>query len=205
MTHTALALMSRDWIAVQGEGSRLDDIEQHEPLILYLDIDGVVTTAGYQLTAGKDRIDPAAVAVVTALVREFGAVVVVSSTWRVADCRPTLVEAGLAEDCFFSDWCTAIPDTSRNTETGDMLPADQADRGEEIAEHVTRNHINRYLVLDDVDLGSAHAGRHVRPDPERGLTAADGAFARKLVARMDTLCRGRNLVSGHVADGFTKR
>ena len=42
----------------------------------------------------------------------------------------------------------------------------------------------RYLVLDDVDVGPAHAGHHVRPDPERGLTAADGALARALAARM---------------------
>lgn len=86
-----------------------------------------------------------------------------------------------------------------------MLPADQANRGEEIAEHITRNHVTRYLVLDDVDLGPAHAGRHVRPDPERGITKADGAFARKLMARMDRLCRTRNLVFGHAANGFTKR
>lgn len=32
----------------QGGSGRLDDREQYEPLTLYLDIDGVVTTAGYQ-------------------------------------------------------------------------------------------------------------------------------------------------------------
>ena len=196
--------MARGWITGQGGSGRLDDREQHEPLTLYLDIDGVITTAGYQRTAGKDSLDPAAVAIVTTLIRELGAVVVVSSTWRVLDCRPTLVEAGLPEGCFHSDWCTAIPSTSRDARTGGMLPADQAKRGDEISEHATRNHVTRSLVLDDVDVGPAHAGHHVRPDPERGITAADGALARDLVARMDGLRRSRSVVPDRATDTFTK-
>ena len=66
-----------------------------------------------------------------------------------------------------------------------MLPAEQARRGDEIADHAARNRIERYLVLDDVDVGPAHGGRHVRPDPEKGITEAEGALARELVARMD--------------------
>ena len=163
----------------------MDEGSGREPLTLYLDVDGVVTTTAFQRRAGKDRLDPAGVAIVAALVREFGGVVVVSSTWRVADCRPTLVAAGLPEGCFHADWRTAIPATSRDPETGGMLPADRAMRGDEIAEHAARNGITRYLVLDDVDVGSAHAGRHVRPDPDRGIGEAHGALARDLVARMD--------------------
>ncbi|MDX7952113.1 HAD domain-containing protein [Lichenihabitans sp. Uapishka_5] len=163
----------------------MHDQNEREPLTLYLDIDGVVTTAAYQRKAGKDKLDPAAVAIVAALMRDFGAVVVVSSTWRVADCRPTLVEAGLPEDRFHADWRTAIPATSRDPETGAMLPAERARRGEEIADHASRNGITRYLVLDDVEIGDAHAGRHVKPNPERGLTEAEASLARSLVARLD--------------------
>ena len=105
---------------------------------VYLDVDGVVTTAGYQRQAGKDRLNPDQVAIVAALVREFDARVVVSSTWRIADCRPTLVEAGLPENCFHPDWRTAILPTSRDAETGGMLPAERAGRGDEIAEHAPR-------------------------------------------------------------------
>lgn len=162
----------------------MDDAGGHEPLTVYLDIDGVVTTAGYQGRAGQDKLDPAAMAVVAGLVRDLGARVVVSSTWRVADCRPTLVEAGLPEGCFHPDWRTAISPGSRDPQTGGMLPAELASRGDEVAEHATRNRIARYLVLDDVDVGPAHGGRHVRPDPETGLTQADDATARQLVARM---------------------
>lgn len=155
-----------------------------EPLTVYLDVDGVVTTPAYQRRAGKDRLDPAGIAVVAGLLRDLGARLVVSSTWRVADCRPTLVEAGLPEGCFHPDWCTAILPASRDPETGDMLPAERARRGDEVAEHARRNGVTRYLVLDDVDVGPAHAGHHVRPDPERGLTEADGALARALAGRM---------------------
>lgn len=168
----------------------MDERSGREPLTLYLDIDGVVTTAGYQRRAGKDRLDPAEVAIVAALVRDLGGRVVVSSTWRVADCRPTLVEAGLPEGCFHADWRTAIPATSRDPATGAMLPAEQARRGDEIADHAARNGVTRYLVLDDVDVGPAHGGRHVRPDPETGLTEAGGALARELLARLDASAHG---------------
>ncbi|WP_237480408.1 HAD domain-containing protein [Lichenibacterium dinghuense] len=169
----------------------MDQAARREPLTLYLDVDGVLTTAGYQRRAGADRLDPAEVAIVASLVRDLGGVVVVSSTWRVADCRPTLVAAGLPAGCFHADWRTAIPDTSRDPETGGMLPADRARRGDEIAEHAARNGITRYLVLDDVDVGLAHRGRHVRPDPECGITEAEGALARELVARMDAASDGK--------------
>lgn len=154
------------------------------PLTIYLDIDGVVTTVGYQRQAGEDRLDPAQVARVATLVRDFDAKVVVSSTWRVDDCRPTLVEAGLPESCFHPDWRTAILPTSRDPETGGMRPAEQAGRGDEIAEHATRNRITHYLVLDDVEIGAAHAGRHVRPEAAFGLCDADAILARKLLTRM---------------------
>ncbi|WP_232628378.1 HAD domain-containing protein [Methylobacterium sp. Leaf118] len=150
---------------------------------IYLDVDGVVTTVGYQRRAGKDRLNPAQVARVAALVRAFGARVVVSSTWRVADCRATLVEAGLPTDCFHPDWRTAILSASRDARTGAMLPAEQAARGDEIAEHAIRNRITHYVVLDDVEVGPAHAGRHVRPDAEHGLGDAEDILARRLLAR----------------------
>lgn len=152
------------------------------PLTIYLDVDGVVTTVGYQRRVGKDRLDPAQIALVAALVLEFDARVVVSSTWRVEDCRSTLVEAGLPDDCFHHDWRTAILPTSRDPANGGMLPAEDAGRGDEIAEHAIRNGIGRYLVLDDVDVGPTHAGRHVRPLAERGLQEADFVLARRILS-----------------------
>lgn len=162
----------------------MDELGRMEPLTIYLDVDGVVTTVGYQRQAGKDRLNPDQIARVAALVREFDAKVVVSSTWRVDDCRPTLVEAGLPENCFHPDWRTAILPTSRDAETGAMLPAEQSGRGDEITEHANRNHITHYLILDDVEVGPSHAGRHVRPMAEFGLGEAEGALARSLLAGM---------------------
>ena len=154
------------------------------PLTVYLDVDGVVTTVGYQRQAGKDKLNPAQVAIVAGLVREFDAKVVFSSTWRVDDCRPTLVEAGLYETCFHPDWRTAILPTSRDAKTGGMLSAERAGRGDEIAEHATRNRITDYIVLDDVEVGPVHRGRHVRPLADFGLSEADRGLARRLLARM---------------------
>ena len=154
------------------------------PLTVYLDVDGVVTTVGYQQQAGKDKLNPVQVAIVADLVREFDAKVVVSSTWRVDDCRQTLVDAGLPETCFHPDWHTAILPTSRDANTGGMLAAERAGRGGEIAEHATRNRITDYLVLDDVEVGPVHLGRHVRPLAEFGLSEADRLLARRLLAGM---------------------
>lgn len=162
----------------------VDDFIEAKPPTLYLDVDGVVTTVGYQRLAGKDRLNPAQVALVASLVREFDARVVVSSTWRVDDCRPTLIEAGLPKTCFHPDWRTAILPTSRDAETGSMLAAERAGRSDEIIEHVTRNRITDYLVLDDVAVGPAHAGRHVRPVAKFGLSEADAVLARRLLVGM---------------------
>jgi hypothetical protein len=158
--------------------------ERAEPPTIYLDVDGVVTTEAYQRLAGRYALNPRQVGIVASLVRGFGARVVVSSTWRVEDCRPALVEAGLPEGCFHPDWRTAILPSTRDRLTGAMLPADKAGRGAEIAEHVSRNGITRYLVLDDVDVGQAHAGRHVRPDAERGLLPRDAVSAERILAGM---------------------
>lgn len=158
-------------------------------MTVYLDVDGVVTTVGYQQRAGKDKLNPAQVAIVAGLVREFDAKVVVSSTWRVDDCRPTLVDAGLPETCFHPDWRTAILPTSRDAATGGMLSAERAGRGDEIAEHATRNRITDYLVLDDVEVGPAHLGRHVQPLADFGLSEADRGLARRLLAGMVDLRR----------------
>lgn len=180
--------------------------EAGQPTV-YLDVDGVVTTVGYQRQAGKDKLDPVQVARVASLVRDFNARVVVSSTWRIDDCRPTLVAAGLPETCFHPDWRTAILPSSRDAETGGMLSAEQAGRGDEITEHATRNRITDYLVLDDVAVGPAHAGRHVRPVAEFGLSEADGVLARRLLAGLEEARRamGRNGSHTTTADLRSRR
>lgn len=185
----------------------MDENGEAEPPTLYLDVDGVVTTVGYQRRAGKDKLNPAQVALVASLVREFDAKVVVSSTWRVDDCRPTLIEAGLPKACFHPDWRTAILPTSRDAETGGMLSAERAKRSDEITEHATRNRITNYLVLDDVAVGPAHAGRHVRPIEEFGLSDADGVLARGLLAGMGNVRRttGRNSSRPTTADSRVLR
>ncbi len=171
-------------MAAPDEVGLLNEHRGTSPLTVYLDVDGVVTTVGYQQQAGKDKLNPAQVAIVAGLVREFDAKVVVSSTWRVDDCRPTLVDAGLPETCFHPDWHTAILPTSRDSATGGMLSAERAGRGDEIAEHATRNRITDYLVLDDVEVGPLHLGRHVRPLAEVGLREGDRVLARRLLTGM---------------------
>ena len=151
-------------------------------LVFYVDVDGVLTSAGYQAVAGDGAVDPVPMGLLADLVRRHGALVVVSSTWRkMPDCRGVLVAAGLPPGRFHHDWATAILPGSVDA-SGAMRAADLADRGGEIAEHVARNGIGRYVILDDVDCGPRYAGRQVRPDASVGLTPADAKLADGLVA-----------------------
>lgn len=66
--------------------------------VLFLDFDGVVLTADYQMEHGSGRLDPSKVAIVDRLATEHDLQIVVSSAWRgdKSYLRAVLTKAGLS-------------------------------------------------------------------------------------------------------------
>lgn len=66
--------------------------------VLFLDFDGVVLTADYQVEHGSGRLDPSKVAIVDRIATEQELQIVVSSAWRgdLGYLRAVLTKAGLS-------------------------------------------------------------------------------------------------------------
>lgn len=112
--------------------------------ILFLDIDGVVLSGTALRETGDNRYLPtAAIALVNEVLDRTGAVVVVSSTWRMhADCRELLAHAGLTR--LHDDWATP---TGRQM-VGSLILG--RTRGSEIQDWLDRHpEIERYAIVDD--------------------------------------------------------
>lgn len=158
----------------------------NDTLVFYLDFDGVVVTDRYRDMMGQ-ALNPYLVADVVALAQLAGAKVVIASTWRLdADCRHHLVQAGFPLSLLHPDWCTPR-DGGRDVDfaTGDVLPAHDLTRGQEIDLHIRRNGVTRYVIFDDDPAMLDHQRPwHVAPDPKKGLGPADLVRARALVARL---------------------
>jgi hypothetical protein len=155
-----------------------------QTVVFYLDFDGVVTTDRYREMMGQ-CLNPYLVADVVDLVRAARGQVVVSSTWRHdADCQDHLAQAGFPLDLLHPDWRTPT-DHGRDVDfaTGDLVPALDLTRGQEIDRHVQAHGVTRFVVLDD-DLAMLEYQTpwHVAPNPKKGLSAADLDRARALVA-----------------------
>lgn len=107
-------------------------------MIIFLDIDGVLVHVGHNPSNRvlREDMDPACVAVLNRLVRETGAKIVISSTWRLLepleDLRKKLVdEAGVVAEII------------------DVTPM-IINRGDEILKWIQdNNYIGDYLVVDD--------------------------------------------------------
>ncbi len=112
--------------------------------VLFLDIDGVILSGNALRETGDNRyLPPAAIALVNEVLDRTGAVVVVSSTWRMhADCRELLARAGLTR--LHDDWATP---TGRQM-VGPLILG--RTRGSEIQDWLDRHpEVERYAIVDD--------------------------------------------------------
>jgi hypothetical protein len=139
--------------------------------IVYLDLDGIVVTAKQRAQSpDPDYLPHDTIALIIDLCRKANAKVVVTSTWRRnSNCRDALARAGLPPDYLYPDWRTAL----------DLDPPnDVSVRGFEIADHVARNGITNYVILDDFPVLDCQTKRHVQPDDRIGLLPGhiDDAF-----------------------------
>jgi Swiss Army Knife RNA repair-like protein len=148
------------------------------PRVVFLDFDGVLNSArwfrdrpadGEGLFDGYlENIDPAAVALVQGVVDETGAVVVVSSAWRVQFNASTLF--GMLRLRGFRG--TVVGNTP-------VLGVGDLERGAEVRAWLSRHDASAWVILDDCDEGMAGDPHLVRTTWEEGLTPelADRAVA----------------------------
>lgn len=127
--------------------------------IVFLDVDGVLNCAKYlRETARGDLvgIDPFRVALLHRILEATGAVVVVSSSWRLGDENLAMVRK--ACDPHYRDRTPTLRDAFYRPETRDTIPYLNIPRGAEITTWLF-NHpeVVRYAILDDErDAGLGH-------------------------------------------------
>lgn len=112
--------------------------------VLFLDIDGVILSGNELYRTRNNRwLPPAQIALLNDVCERTGALVIVSSTWRMDErCRDLLTAAGFTGG-FHEDWRT-----KRWHQVGSLYAADR--RGGEIADWLDRHQeVERYAIVDD--------------------------------------------------------
>lgn len=136
-----------------------------EPKVIFLDIDGVLTSDDFtqrcaqegraRLPYGMDWLDPRCLGALRIITDTTGAVIVVSSSWRE-----------LGRDALLKVWeLNGIPGDLYGTTPEWILTKREA-----IEQWLKDNHCDKYVIVDDTDLGLPNS---CRTDPSTGLTAKD--------------------------------
>lgn len=134
--------------------------------IIFLDVDGVLNSMKTLRMFGWDFIDPILVALVSRIVRETGAKIVLSSTWRLSPESKQMVERALGE---------------HNLEILDITPMLEGPRKTEIQAWLDMNQVVKFAILDD-DLDAEIEGSFFRTDDDFGLTVA---IAEKVIEHLE--------------------
>lgn len=147
----------------------------HKNKLIFIDVDGVLNNPGdFQNRIGGYPLNPAMIARLVKLVKDTGAGLVVSSSWRYSpDALKTLYDTLLAAGCYQADFVGETPRLD-----------DNFNAGETYGEHRTRE-IHRFIdnycshhdldaepvcvAFDDVNLGDDFA-MFIQTDGAVGLT-----------------------------------
>lgn len=122
--------------------------------LLFLDIDGVISTA-----RSGWRVDPALLSLLAETVRKAGASVVLSSSWREDSLQKTL---------------PFLPAVLRELVSGQTPSLLSGDRSEEIRHYLMVHPAERYAILDDEARYPDFQRKHlVLTDPKTGLTQSN--------------------------------
>ena len=133
--------------------------------VLFLDVDGVLNTHG---TAGT--IDEAMAERVRRILRETGAYLVISSSWRRNPVLVSFLLQQLGKDAEVR-WLGSTPNLVADETTGGV--ALNANRGEEIETWLRTNSkrgVRRFVILDDRNDMDNVRHNLVRTDADEGLT-----------------------------------
>lgn len=143
--------------------------------IIFLDIDGVMNSEVYHSTLntkkkGWRRFDPNAESMVTKLVEEFNAKIVISSLWRFVVKKELAAELKAGHLIYYLhlDWKTPIIEPGH--------------RGKEIKLWLDEHpDVTEFVILDDDnDILEEHRSRFVRTDYYDGMQAEHYYKAREI-------------------------
>lgn len=144
--------------------------------IIFLDIDGVMNSELYYKSVNTkkknwSRFDPKAVEMITRLIEEFNARIVISSLWRFAmkkELAQELKASGLI-NFLHKDWQTPV-----------LQPGH---RGKEIKMWLDKHpDIVQYVILDDdSDILEEHLARFVKTEIHDGMQETHYYMAREIL------------------------
>jgi hypothetical protein len=133
--------------------------------VIFLDFDGVLNSYTYLFTSEEDGnnddsdgLDPRAVARVNAIVERTGAVVCLSTAWRLLHPMDDL-KRFLRQRGFSGRVVGSTPDFSER----------YAARGEEVRAWLDKHAVESFVVLDDLREFERMRDRHVWTDGREGL------------------------------------
>lgn len=144
-----------------------------EPKVIFLDIDGVLTSDDFTQKCIQEKrtrppydmdwLDPRCLEALRIITDTTEAVIVVSSSWRE-----------LGRDTLLKMWeLNGIPGKVYGTTPDWILTKCEA-----IEQWLKDNHCDRYVIVDDTDLGLPNS---YRTSPATGLTAEDAMQVIKLL------------------------
>jgi len=135
--------------------------------VIFLDIDGVLTTPATQFKYfAKESLDA-----LNKILQETGAKIVISSTWRKYDSHCARIRSMFSKYGFPDN--IIISSTPRHAD---------GIRGKEILQWLKENPVDKYVVLDDESFDiKDYTDRLVKTDMHKGLTEKDADAAIRML------------------------
>lgn len=152
--------------------------------VIFLDVDGVLNSNSTVRRFGFDFIDPILVSLVAWIVRETGAEIVLSSSWRLDKRDKSLVEVALSAEGIGILDCTPYH----------SAPAKWIPRNEEILSWIENCdcEVENFAILDD-DSSAEVSGKFFQTDEDRGITVD---IAQAVINFLGTKTSGTETVNG---------
>ena len=128
---------------------------------IFLDVYGVLNTDSTVHRFGSDFIDPVLVKLVAKIVWKTGAIIILSSSWRLDVKDTQLVRDALAMEGLLIQGCTPFH----------AAPSKWIPRNEEIMEwiHTKGHNVTEFAVIDD-DNSAEIGGKFFQTNDQEGLT-----------------------------------
>ena len=144
----------------------------HERAIIFLDIDGVLVTQDSLRAGGSVSMDRRCVAELNRLVETTGAVIVITSSWRILHSIDFIVGAMCAAGFKGKRRVVDITDRLHFATPSGVVIGCSMPRAHEICEWLDEHPwVESFVVIDD-DRDAEISGHFVRTDFETGLTAS---------------------------------